>query len=135
MIYMLDTNILIYLIKNNPPGIAARINALDEHAELCMSFLTYAELLKGAERSTRKALVLKQLQQLTVSIPVNYTVNTELCQYYATQFTRLKTAGTPIGANDLWIACHALAQRATLVTHNIREFERIEGLTLEDWVL
>jgi len=55
MIYMLDTNILIYLIKNKPPGIAARINALDKHDELSMSFLTYAELLKGAERSTRKA--------------------------------------------------------------------------------
>jgi tRNA(fMet)-specific endonuclease VapC len=135
MIYMLDTNILIYLIKNKPPSVAAHINALDSQTELCMSFLTYAELLKGAERSTRKAQVLDQLQQLTRIIPVNYTVNAELCQHYATQFTRLKIAGTPIGGNDLWIACHALAQNATLVTHNIREFERIEGLKLEDWVL
>lgn len=135
MIYMLDTNILIYLIKNKPPSIAERVNALDSAAELCMSFLTYAELLKGAERSTRKPQVLAQLQQLTRSIPVNYTVNAELCQHYANQFTRLKAAGTPIGANDLWIACHALAQSATLVTHNVREFERIAGLTLEDWVL
>ncbi|MEY4211061.1 MAG: hypothetical protein RLZ92_1442 [Pseudomonadota bacterium] len=135
MIYMLDTNILIYLIKNKPPSVAARINALDSRTKLSMSFLTYAELLKGAERSTRKAQVLDQLQQLTRIIPVNYTANAELCQHYATQFTRLKIAGTPIGANDLWIACHALAQNAILVTHNIREFERIEGLKLEDWVL
>ena len=49
------------------------------------------------------------------------------------QFTRLKAAGTPIGANDLWIACHALATGATLVTHNIREFERVDGLRLENW--
>ena len=135
MIYMLDTNILIYLIKNKPPSVADRINALDSRTKLSMSFLTYAELLKSAERSTRKAQVLDQLQQLTRIIPVNYKVNAELCQHYATQFTRLKIAGTPIGANDLWIACHALAQNATLVTHNIREFERIEGLKLEDWVL
>lgn len=135
MIYMLDTNILIYLIKNKPPGIADRINALDTRDELTMSFLTYAELLKGAERSTRKDQVLAQLQQLTRSIPVDYSVNADLCQHYATQFTLLKTAGTPIGANDLWIACHALAQNATLVTHNLREFERIQGLRLEDWVL
>jgi tRNA(fMet)-specific endonuclease VapC len=47
----------------------------------------------------------------------------------------LKDAGTPIGANDLWIACHALAEQATLVTHNIREFQRIKGLKLEDWVI
>jgi len=55
MRYMLDTNILIYLIKNRPPAVAARINALDPSDELCMSFFTYAELLKGAQRSTQKS--------------------------------------------------------------------------------
>jgi tRNA(fMet)-specific endonuclease VapC len=135
MIYMLDTNILIYLIKNKPPSIAERINALDKDAALCMSFVTYAELLKGAERSTRKAQVLSQLNQLTQVIPVQYDTNLGLCQHYAIQFTLLKTAGTPIGANDLWIACHALSQNATLVTHNLREFERIAGLMLEDWAI
>jgi predicted nucleic acid-binding protein len=50
------------------------------------------------------------------------------------QSTRLKEAGTPIGANDLWIACHALAEDASLVTHDIREFQRIVGLRVEDWV-
>ncbi len=48
--------------------------------------------------------------------------------------TRLKEADTPIGANDLWIACHALAEDATVVTHNTREFRRIAGLRVEDWV-
>ena len=48
--------------------------------------------------------------------------------------TALRRAGTPIGANDLWIACHALALEATLVTHNLREFTRIRGLSLVDWV-
>ena len=133
MIYMLDTNILIYLIKNKPPAIAARINALDRDAELCMSFFTYAELLKGAERSTRKVQVLRQINQLTQTIPVEYDTNPSLCEHYATQFTQLKDAGTPIGANDLWIGCHALSRDATLVTHNLREFERITGLRLEDW--
>ena len=46
----------------------------------------------------------------------------------------LRRSGTPIGANDLWIACHALALKATLVTHNLREFSRISGLSLVDWV-
>jgi tRNA(fMet)-specific endonuclease VapC len=133
MIYMLDTNILIYLLKNKPPAVAERINALDKESALCMSFFTYAELLKGAERSTRKTQVMSQLYQMTQIIPVQYDTNPDLCQYYATQFTLLKTAGTPIGGNDLWIACHALSKNATLVTHNVSEFERIEGLRIEDW--
>lgn len=135
MIYMLDTNILIYFIKNKPPSIAETINALDKDDVLCMSFITYAELLKGAERSTRKTQVLLQLNQLTQLIPVQYNTNPGLCEHYAEQFTRLKEAGTPIGANDLWIACHALSWNATLVTHNVREFKRIAGLKLEDWVI
>lgn len=48
---------------------------------------------------------------------------------------QLKDAGTPIGANDLWIACHALAENATLVTHNTKEFLRVKGLVVEDWVV
>ena len=133
MRYMLDTNILIYLIKNKPLSVADRINALDEEAVLCMSFFTYAELLKGAERSVRKAEVLRQLDQLIRQIPVLFEADRALCEHYAMQFTRLKAAGTPIGANDLWIACHALATGATLVTHNTREFERVDGLPLENW--
>lgn len=134
MRYMLDTNILIYLIKNKPPAIAERINALDPLDALCMSFVTYAELLKGAERSTRKPEVLKRLTDLTRSIPVRYGTSASLCEHYATQFTRLRAAGTPIGANDLWIACHALADDCTLVTNNVSEFERVQGLRLENWV-
>ena len=132
--YMLDTNILIYLIKNKPPAVADRINALGNDAQLCMSFFTLAELLKGAERSTRKPDVLRQLDQLTRQVPVRHTTNHSLCTHYATQFTRLREAGTPIGANDLWIACHALAEDCTLVTNNTREFMRVTGLTLENWV-
>ena len=127
-------NILIYLIKNKPPSVAERINALGSDAQLCMSFFTFAELLKGAGRSTRKADVLRQLDQLARQIPVRYTTQRAICTHYATQFTRLREAGTPIGANDLWIACHALAEDCTLVTNNTREFMRVSGLRLENWV-
>jgi tRNA(fMet)-specific endonuclease VapC len=60
---MLDTNILIYLIKNKPPWIAERVNALAADDDICMSFVSYAELLMGAERSSRKPEVLRQLDQ------------------------------------------------------------------------
>jgi tRNA(fMet)-specific endonuclease VapC len=99
-----------------------------------MSFVTWAELLKGAERSSRKADVLRRLDALARQVPVIYPASPAICRHYAEQFTRLKDAGTPIGANDLWIACHALAESATLVTHNVREFERVVGLSVVDWV-
>lgn len=124
---------LIYLIRNKPSSVAKRINALSEDDHVCMSFVTYAELLKGAERSTRKPEVLRRLEALTRQIPVRYPSGAEVCKHYALQFNRLKAAGTPIGANDLWIACHALAEAATLVTNNTVEFARIVGLRLENW--
>ena len=134
MIYLLDTNILIFLIKNQPLSVAQRVDALPREAQLAMSFVTWAELLKGAQRSSRKPEVLRRLEALTRQIGVLYPAGPGICQHYAEQFTRLKEAGTPIGANDLWIACHALAERAVLVTHNTREFQRVEGLQIEDWV-
>ena len=134
MIYLLDTNTLIYLIRNQPPAIAQRVDALPEDARLGMSFITWAELLKGAERSTRKPEVLRRLDALARQVTVRYPGGPAICHHYAEQFTRLKDAGTPMGANDLWIACHALAEQATLVTHNTREFQRVEGLRLENWV-
>lgn len=109
--YMLDTNILIYLIKHRPPGIAERLDALPAEDGVCMSFVTYAELLKGAERSTRKPEVLRRLDRLTRQVPVSYPSDQRICRHYAEQFARLKAAGTPIGANDLWIACRARRHR------------------------
>lgn len=134
MIYMLDTNIIIYLLRNKPPEVIQRLNALDEGSKICMSFVTYAELLKGAEKSTRKVQVIKQIKNLVQSINVEFVTNEKLCESYASNFTRLKDAGNQIGANDLWIACHAISFGATLVTNNVREFERINQLNIENWV-
>lgn len=133
MIVLLDTNILIYLIKNHPPQVAERIDALDPGDSLAMSFITWAELLQGAEGSQRREATLRQLDQLARQVPVLYPEGPQICRHYAVQATALKLRGTPIGANDLWIACHALALDATLVSHNVNEFARIEGLRLEDW--
>jgi tRNA(fMet)-specific endonuclease VapC len=131
---MLDTNTLIYLIKNKPPSVAERINAMADSDALCMSFVSYAELLKGAERSTRKPEVLRRLEALARQVPVLYDIGPALCEHYAVQAARLRAAGTPIGGNDLWIACHALAAAATLVTNNVGEFSRVHGLVVENWV-
>jgi tRNA(fMet)-specific endonuclease VapC len=133
VIYLLDTNILIYLIKKRPAAVAERIDALPADDSLGMSFVTWAELLKGAERSVRKPEVLRQLDALARQIPVRYPAGPAICRHYAGQAVRLREAGTPIGGNDLWIACHALAEDATLVTHNTGEFSRVAGLRFVDW--
>lgn len=133
MIHLLDTNILIYLLKNRPPQVAERIDALADEDSLAMSFLTWAELLQGAEGSQRREATLAQLDALARQVQVLYPGGPAICRHYAKQATALKRQGTPIGANDLWIACHALALGATLVSHNVREFQRIEGLQLADW--
>ena len=103
---MLDTNTLIYLIKNKPPSVAERINAMEGSDALCMSFVSYAELLKGAERSTRMPEVLRRLDALVRQVAMLYGIGPALCEHYAIQATLLRTAGTPIGGNDLWIAGH-----------------------------
>lgn len=131
---MLDTNTLIFLLKHRPASVAERVDALAEADTLCMSFVTFAELLLGAERSNRKLQVLRGLDGLSSLVPVAYATGRALCEHYAVQSARLGAAGTPIGANDLWIACHALAEDATLVTNNLREFRRVSQLRLEDWV-
>lgn len=133
MIHLLDTNILIYWIRTHPPQVAERINGLAEEDSLAMSFITWAELLQGAEGSQRRQATLQQLDALSRLVPVLYPEGPAICRHVAQQATALRRRGTPIGANDLWIACHALAIGATLVSHNVREFERIEDLQLVDW--
>lgn len=131
---MLDTDALIYLIKHRPPSVAARVNSLDGDAGLHMSFVSYAELLKGAERSARKPEVLRRIDGLIRQVPVLHETSPAMCRHYAEQAVRLREAGTPIGSNDLWIAAHALAESCVLVTNNTREFSRVEGLQVENWV-
>jgi tRNA(fMet)-specific endonuclease VapC len=133
VIYLLDANILIYLIKNRPPQVAERIDQLPSSDRLAMSFVTWAELLQGAAGSTRRVAVERQLEAVARQVEVLAEDDLQICSHYAEQATALRRAGTPIGANDLWIACHALALGATLVTHNLREFSRIRGLSLVDW--
>src|SRR5690554_5140612 len=125
---MLDTNILIYLLKQQPVSVVERVNRLGVEDRLCMSFFTYAELLKGAARSTRQTAVRRQLSALVQQIPVLYHTSKALCEHFAAHVTHLKSAGTPIGIHDLWIGCHALAENCVLVSNNLREFQRIEGL-------
>lgn len=114
---------------------AERIDALSDEDGLAMSFITWAELLRGAEGSQRREATLQQLEALSRLVPVLYPDGPGICEHYAVQATALKRRATPIGANDLWIACHALAIGATVVSHNVSEFSRVKGLQLVDWAI
>ena len=132
-LFLLDTNILIYILKGAPESVARKIDRLKPEDRLGMSWITWAELLLGALRSNRTEQVKTQLEAIRQVIPVLLPESPLICSYHAEHAARLRAAGTPIGGHDLWIAAHALALGATLVTHNLTEFRRIRGLSLEDW--
>jgi len=77
---------------------------------------------------------LHQLQAVTGLVPVLFPDAPMICHHYAEQGVRLRAAATPIAGNDLWIACHALAAEAVLVTNNVGEFGSISNLPVENWV-
>lgn len=132
MIYMLDTNIIIYLMKNRPQIVADRVAQLLPNDHLVMSFITYAELIKGAYGSHHYEKAMQSITNLTSRINVLYP-DEKICEYYGKWSSELKKQGTPIGNNDLWIASHALSLGAVLVTHNVKEFQRITDLQWQDW--
>ncbi len=132
MMYMLDTNIIIYFIKNRPPIVRNHLANLSESDTLCMSSATYAELLKGENGSQNPAQAAEKIANMVQRIPVVYP-DAQTCEHYGKWAQKLKQQGTPIGNNNLWIAAHALSLDAILVTHNTHEFDRIDDLNWQDW--
>ncbi len=131
MRYMLDTNICIYVIKRKPPSV---LTALLRHeaAGIGVSIVTLCELAYGAAKSgsaRNQAALLQFLEPLEV---VNFDHSAAMA--YASLRTHLEAAGTPIGPLDTQIAAHALSLGVTLVSNNTREFERVPGLKLTNWV-
>lgn len=129
--YLLDTDICIYIAKHQPPALRQRFEQT-QPGELAMSVVTYGELRHGAEKSQWRAKALDTLATLTDAITILEMPEQAGAHYGAIRGV-LERAGTPIGANDLWIAAHALAEDLTLVTNNGREFRRIDGLRVENW--
>jgi len=130
--YLLDTNICIYIAKQKPPAVARRFARMAA-GTVGMSLVTYGELRYGAEKSQRGDEARAMLDRLIELIPA-IEPDSAVGDAYGTLRARLERAGTPIGNNDLWIAAHALALGVTLVSNNTREFERVPGLKLQNWV-
>lgn len=130
--YLLDSNICIYIAKHNPPAVRARF---ERHAanELAMSVVTLGELRFGAEKSQSRECALAGIQMLAGLIPV-HALPEAAGEHYGQIRAELQKNGQLIGNNDLWLAAHARAQGWILVTNNEREFARVPGLQVENWV-
>jgi len=130
--FLLDTNICIYIRRKRPPGVLTRFERL-RPGEAAISVITYGELVYGAEKSQSRELATRQLAELIGLLPV-MPLPPEAADAYGTIRAGLEGAGEVIGNNDLWIAAHARATGMILVTNNEREFRRIKGLKIQNWV-
>lgn len=133
MLYMLDTNIVSYLIKGSSPQLQRQLAAIAPE-RLCISVITQAELLYGLKKlpiTHRLHIGVNQLLKLIKILPLN----AEAANFYAEIRHQLTTKGQCIGDMDMIIAAHSLSVEATLVTNNVQHFERIKlPLTLINWV-
>ena len=132
MRYMLDTNICIYIIKNKPESVIKELKRHDPK-EICISAITYAELIHGVEKSmavdkNRLALTLLLSNIEVLDFDINAANN------YGKIRTYLEKQGTPIGPLDMMIAAHAQSLGCSIVTNNIKEFMRVPNLGVCNWV-
>lgn len=132
MKYMLDTNICIFMIKHKPESVIKKFMEL-EPSDVCISSVTYAELIHGVEKSKAKEKNGIALAVMLSEIDI-LPFDSLAAQVYGTVKADLERKGMPIGPMDTLIAAHAKALDVTLVTNNTREFCRVDDLSLEDWV-
>ena len=129
--YLLDTNIVIYVIKQRPIEVLTMFNR--QQGRMAISAITLAELVHGAEKSQFPARNLKVVEDSCSRLStLPYSENA--AYHYGSIRAVLETAGNSIGVNDLHIAAQARCQGLILVSNNLREFERVPGLLMENWV-
>lgn len=129
---LLDTNICIYLIRRKPVALLRKFTTF-RAGDLALSSITVAELQHGVEKSGDPARNRGALEQFLLPFAV-VAFDRAAAAAYGRVRADLERRGTPIGALDMLIAAHALHLEVTLVTNTMREFSRVPGLTLEDWV-
>ena len=129
--YMLDTNICIYVIKDRPVGLRHRFDELA--TELAISTITLGELIYGAENSGRRGQNLRAVEQFAAGLDV-LPFGANAAGHYGQIRAALRRPGRPAGLHDMLIGAHARSEGLVLVTNNLREFERMPGLQVENWV-
>ena len=129
---LLDTNICIYMIKNKPPEVRKHFERFVP-GDIAISSITVAELQYGVEKSAARAKTALALEAFLLPLEIP-SFDTESALAYGEIRAKLESRGKPIGSMDILIAAQAIAQDFTLITHNLKEFERIPGLRCETWV-
>ena len=130
--YLLDTNIVIYVIKRRPLAALQMFN--EQAGHMAISSITLAELLHGAEKSNAPVRSLAVVEDFCSRLEV-LPYGPKAAQHYGGIRAALEKRGQPIGVNDLHIAAHARSEGLTLVSNNLREFERVEALQLANWAI
>ncbi len=130
--YMLDTNICIYVLKNRSDKLRHKFKAIKN---ICISSITYGELCFGIENgnSSMREVRWEQLDLFTQRLLID-PWDEDAARHYGFIRALLKKQGTTIGNNDLLIAAHARSMNAVLVTNNVREFNRVPDLSVENWI-
>lgn len=129
--YMLDTNIVIYTMKNRPAELKEAFNA--KEGQLCISSVTFMELIYGAEKSSNPAKNTQSIEAFSARLEV-LDYDAAAAQHTGQIRAELARKGCPIGPYGQMIAGHARSSGLILVSNNVREFERVPGLRLENWV-
>jgi len=129
--YMLDTNICIYAIKSRPIELREQFNRLTE--QICISTITLAELYYGVEKSSRRAQNLQVVEEFVAGLET-LPFSVEAAAHYGQVRAELERAGQLAGRHNMLIGAHARSASLIVVTSNLREFERIPGLRIENWV-
>ena len=128
--YLLDTNIVIYTMKNRPQQVKRRFE--EHHGRMSISAVTLGELVFGAEHSQHVERNLADIEAMAARLKV-LPFDSEAAYHFGQIRAALYRAGQPMGPYDMMIAGHARARGLILATNNIGEFERVPGLLLEDW--
>ena len=131
MRYMLDTNICIYAIKHKPEKVFQKLQEV-EPEDVCVSSVTYAELVHGVEKSAVVERNRLALSMLLANIEI-LDFNVDAADCYGKIRADLEKKGTPIGPLDMMIAGHAQSLGYTVVTNNVKEFSRVSNLKIDNW--
>ncbi len=129
--YLLDTNIVIYAIKNRPRSLREKFSRLQD--QMAISSVTWGELIYGVERSSQSDRNLADIESMAAKLEV-IPFDRPAADHFGQIRAELYRVGTPIGPYDMMIAGQARARGLIFVTNNTKEFKRIPGLMLENWI-
>jgi tRNA(fMet)-specific endonuclease VapC len=128
---MMDTDVCVFVMRERPPSLRERFRSSAD--QLCISSVTLGELLYGAEKSTERLRNLEVVESFAARMEI-LPFGERAAEHYGQIRAQLERVGQRAGAHDMMIGGHARSESLVMVTNNVREFERIEGLRIENWL-